>query len=259
MCKSEREKENKEITFEHLQGVHTEIGNSARELAHRCREGDTVKSQIWADRFSLAQARHCYASVRLAYEIASRRDSSVADESWSMAWKAASDAYFNYGNFLADSKLLKTARIYFELAHASARKACDSIREGRARHGLGDVLMHQCRFAEASNQYLRDAALLARLKNPPIYDRKATLSNCVRALLRTFILFSLTCSLSLSLIYLPTHTHSLTHSLTHKHTYRYQRKRRTGTSSKMRGRIATPRKQRRGKLDLTRAKSKTRS
>jgi hypothetical protein len=219
MCKSEREKENKEITFEHLQGVHTEIGNSARELAHRCREGDTVKSQIWADRFSLAQARHCYASVRLAYEIASRRDSSVADESWSMAWKAASDAYFNYGNFLADSKLLKTARIYFELAHASARKACDSTREGRARHGLGDVLMHQCRFAEASNQYLRDAALLARLKNPPIYDRKATLSNCVRALLRTFILFSLTCSLSLSLTHLSTHSHSLTHSLTHSQTH----------------------------------------
>ena len=64
MCKSEREKKNKDITFEHLQGVHTELGNSARELAHRCRDGDTVTSQIWADRFSLAQAKHCYASVR---------------------------------------------------------------------------------------------------------------------------------------------------------------------------------------------------
>ena len=134
MCKSEREKKNKDITFEHLQGVHTELGNSARELAHRCREGDTVRSQIWADRFSLAQAKHCYASVRLAYEIASQRDSSVANEIWQMAWKSASDAYFNYGNFLVDSKLLKTARVHFELAHAAARKAGDSIREGRAPH-----------------------------------------------------------------------------------------------------------------------------
>ena len=190
MCKLEREKKNKEITFEHLQGVHTEIGNSARELAHRCRDGDTVTSQIWADRFSLAQAKHCYASVRLAYEIASQRDSSVANESWQMAWKSASDAYFNYGNFLVDSKLLKTARVHFELAHAAARKAGDSIREGRARHGLGDVLMIQSRFEDAANQYLRDAALLERLKNPPIYDCKATLSNCVRALLRT-LLYSL--------------------------------------------------------------------
>ena len=81
-----------------------------------------------------------------------------------MAWKSASDAYFNYGNFLVDSKLLKTARVHFELAHAAARKAGDSIREGRARHGLGDVLMIQCRFEDATNQYLRDAALLERFR-----------------------------------------------------------------------------------------------
>eukprot|EP00939_MAST-03C_sp_MAST-3C-sp1_P002075 g2075.t1 len=171
------------VTVDHLQGVHTEIGNSTREISHTYREGDSILHQKWADRYLLASGRHYYASMRLAYNKATQADAGNVDAALTSIdhiWVCASDAFFNYGNFLIDM-MLPHAQTYFELALHAARRASDGIRQGRAHHGLGDVMMSQRRYEDAARHYSHDATHLRQHRSAPIFERRATLLNCVRS------------------------------------------------------------------------------